>query len=92
MKIFRKLLVVSALSVVVSLSVSCGSTGEGGKDKPDQYATSAAEIYALGQVLGAQDAVNGAPSNYEHHLESFDSQFIAQFRLGYDKGYGMYQP
>jgi hypothetical protein len=79
--------------VAMSLSfVGCGGVGGSGERRKAGYATSAAEIYALGQVLGAQDAVEGFPSDYARHLKSLDSEFIAQFRLGYDKGYTMYQP
>lgn len=92
MKILRKSLVLLTIVLGMSLSVGCGSTGGGGEKNQDGYATTAAEIYALGQVLGAQDAVRNYPSDYARHLDSFDSQFIAQFRLGYDKGYAMYAP
>lgn len=78
------------LAVIMGMSAGCGST-DGGGGKRDGFETSVAEIYALGEVLGARDAAAGFPSDYTRHLESLDSMFIAQFRLGYDRGYAMYR-
>ena len=87
--ILRSIGVLAVIAMVLSAAGCAGTGGSEGRRKPG-YAESASEIYAMGQVLGAQDAVGGMPSDYARHLESFDSPFLAQFRLGYDKGYTMY--
>lgn len=81
---------VLAVTVMIMSTAGCGGTGGSEGQSQSEYADSAAEIYAMGEVLGAQDALGKMPSDYTRHLKSFDSPFLAQFRSGYDKGYSMY--
>ena len=88
--ILRSIGVLAVTAMVLSMNGCAGAGGSEGQRKPG-YANSATEIYAVGEVLGAQDAVARVPSDYARHLNSFDSPFLAQFRLGYDKGYANYR-
>ena len=81
------------LAVIGVILSAGGGSGVGGTEKRSKpgYAQSATDIYQMGQVLGARDALHMLPSDYTRHLKSFDSPFLAQFRAGYDNGYAMYE-
>lgn len=70
------------------MTAGCG--GVGGENRQPGYSESAAEIYRIGNELGARDALSGATNDHTRHLNSFDSPFMAQFESGYREGYSRY--